>query len=145
MRTCRALLVQTFTVAALCCAAQSTFAADPKAEINGAHEVLKEMINSGTVKGDADRRRDYSSYRGYGCHSRMEFGVGDTREIDWDQVTSIVTFSDFAHLYGRVTRTNVQNLRDADSDAGFWLPDADSAKKLADAMRVLMKACGAKQ
>jgi hypothetical protein len=59
-------------------------------------------------------------------------------------VKTVADFSDFAHVYGTIVRTDINGIRNTESDIGFWLPNADTAKQLAEAMRVLMNACAPK-
>lgn len=144
MRTCRATLIQKLAVATLCVAIGPAFGADPKSAIDSAHEEIRDLVGKLVVKRDPERSREYSAYRGYRCFSSMEYGKGALLEINWEKITSVVVFADFTHVYGKVFRTNLQGMKDTDSDPGFWLPDNDSAKRLGDAMRTLMTSCNPK-
>jgi hypothetical protein len=143
MRNCTVGLVQILAVATWCVVAMSVVAADPASPGADAHLLLKQLINKGIVAGNPERSRYYSSYRGYRCRSTFEIH-NDAMEIDWTQVTSVADYFDFAHVYGPVTRTDINVVKNTEKDAGFWLPNADTAKQLAEAMRVLMNSCAPK-
>jgi|HubBroStandDraft_1064217.scaffolds.fasta_scaffold818923_1 hypothetical protein len=136
-------LVQVFTVAALCIAAAPARAAEALPPIAAAHQTLRDIIHKGGVAGNPEKNRYYISYRGYRCHSTIEIH-NEVLDIDWNLVTSVADFSDFAHVYGPVVRTDVNNLRDSEKDAKFWLPTEDAAKRFAEAMRVLQSSCAPK-
>jgi len=143
MPLCRVSPVQIFAVAALCFAAASAGAADTPSPVEGAHGAIKALIHKGIVAGDAEKKRYYTSYRGYRCHSTLEI-AHEVKDIDWSLMTSVADFTDFAHAYGPVTRTDINGFRDSETDAKFWLPNDYSARQLAEAMRVLMNSCAPK-
>jgi hypothetical protein len=143
MRKRAVSLVQILSVAALCLAAVSARAADPKSPADNAHLVLKTLINKGIVAGDPEQNRSFVSYRGFRCHSTLEIRH-DVLDIDWNLMTSVADFSNFAHAYGPVVRTDVHGMRDTEAEARFWLPNDDTAKQFADAMRALINSCAPK-
>jgi hypothetical protein len=143
MQRYRVSLLQIFAIAGFYSITAPAVAADSTSAIGDAHQVLKQLINKGYVAGNPEKNRHYNIYRGYRCHSTMEIRHEDI-DIDWDRMTAVTDFAEFAHAHGPVTRTDVNGLRSTEKDAGFWLPDADTARQLADAMRVLLNSCAPK-
>jgi hypothetical protein len=139
----RASLFQVLAVAACLSAAAPAVAVDSASPNDGAHQTLKQLINKGYVAANAEKERHYISYRGYRCHSTLEIRH-DVIDIDWNLMTSVTDFAEFAHAHGPVTRTDVNGIKDTEKDAGFWLANADTAKQFADAMRVLLNSCAPK-
>src|ERR1700685_526190 len=143
MRKYRLVLAQILAVAAFCCAAASAVAAEPASPNGDAHLLLKLLFNKGIVAGNPTQDRHFTSYRGYRCHSTFEIRH-EVLDIDWTLMTSVTDFAEFAHAHGPVIHTDVNGIKDTGKDAGFWLPNADTARQVADAMRVLMTSCAPK-
>jgi hypothetical protein len=136
-------VIQIFAIAAFYFAAASAVAADPTSPNGDAHLLLKQLFNKGIVAGNSEQDRHFTSYRGYRCHSTFEIRH-EVLDIDWNLMTSVTDFAEFAHAHGPVIHTDVNGIKDTGKDAGFWLPNADTARQVADAMRVLMTSCAPK-